>query len=514
MAERMSFGSLPTGGGAAGGSGAFRILLLGDFSGRGARGLRQPLAGRKMHFVDVDNWEDVLASLDAGVDVAVGGAGSFPVRPRSIDDLHPDELYDNLDIFQALRSLRQRLTNASTYEAAAAEVRSWASAPPEEPADEDTPAEPGGTDPPADGGSETDDDTLGRLLGERPAGVEPATAASGGGSRLDAMIRQIVAPHVVPDRDKEQSALVARVDDAIAELMRSLLHDPGFQATEAAWRSLHFLVTHLETDEELKLHLLDVSRDELDDDLLAAEDLQSTELFKRLFARSAGSQGGEPWALVAGAYTFEKTPRDAGVLGRIAKIAKASGAAFLAGASARIAGCESLAATPDPDDWAADADADAEAAWSELRKLPEAGHVALGLPRMLLRLPYGRNTDPVDRFTFEELTPDSGHEAYLWGSPAFALAQVLGAGFTEAGWAMAAELYRDIEDVPMHVWTDDAGDRRVTPPAEAYLTDRAGQALQEMGLTALLSIQGRDALRVRGVACLHDPVTALAGPWT
>ncbi|MGB2821239.1 MAG: type VI secretion system contractile sheath large subunit, partial [Phycisphaerae bacterium] len=152
-------------------------------------------------------------------------------------------------------------------------------------------------------------------------------------------------------------------------------------------------------------------------------------------------------------------------------------------------------------------------AWADLRKLPEAACLALALPRMLLRLPYGKDTDPVDTFEFEELDQAADHESYLWGSPVFGLVEALGAGFAEHGWEMAPALYHDIEDLPMHVQIED-GERRIMPCAEVYLTDRAGQALQDMGLTAMLSVQGRNIIRVRGVACLADPVTALAGRWT
>lgn len=507
MAQRISFGNLPTGGGSARGGGAFRILLMGDFSGRAHRGLCEPIAGRRVALLDVDNWEEVLAGLGTEVRVPVGASAdaAIAIRPREIDDFHPERMFDELEVFQALRSLRRRLMDSSTFEAAAAEVRAWAA----QPADAPEAAEP---TPTAAEDAETEGDVLGRLLGERPAHAARTPSRPAGAAGIDALLRDIVAPHVVPDRDQEQSALVARVDEAVAAQMRAVLHDANLQAVEAAWRSVHFLVTHLETDEDLKLHLMDATKEEVAADLTASEDLQSTALFKLLVSQSVRTAGGEPWAVLAGGFSFDPTVADAGLLGRLGKIAEAAGAPFVAAARDRVAGCESLAASPDPDDWTLEPPADAAEAWAELRKLPEASWLALGLPRMLLRLPYGRDTDPIDVFDLEELVEGAGHECYLWGNPAFAIVQVLGAGFTEHGWGMAAELYRDIESLPMHVYTRD-GERCVMPCAEAYLTDRAGQALQEMGLTALLSVRGRDVVRIRGVAALRDPVAALSGRW-
>ena len=511
MAERMSFGfsfgKLATGGGGRTGDGPFRILLMADFSGRARRGVVGPLAERKIAFLDVDNWERVLAGLGGEIHVPAGGSGpAIVIRPREIDDFHPERMFDKLEVFQALRSLRRRLMDPASFADAAAEVHSWAEGaapeaaePAEAPRAEEAPAEAAG-------------DVLGRLLGERPPHAG-APGAGGAGASIDAILRSVVGPYIVPDTDKEQSALVARLDEAVAAQMGAILHDAGFQVVEAAWRSVHFLVTHLETDEDLKLHLMDVTKDELAADLTASEDLRSTGLFDLLVTRTIGTQGGKPWSLLAGAFFFDRTASDAALLGRLAKIVKVAGAPFVGAAADRVAGCESLAATPDPDDWTLPPDADAAAAWAELRKLPEANYIALGLPRMLLRLPYGKDTDPVDAFDFEELGETPRHEDYLWGNPAFALVEALGAGFAEHGWQMAPALYHDVEDLPMHVFTAD-GERRIMPCAEVYLTDRAGLALQEMGLTALLSVQGQDLVRIRGVAALADPVTALAGRWT
>ena len=535
MSGQVSFGRLAgrsdDGGG---GGGAFRILVMGDFSGRAARGAREGLAGRRRIAVDVDNWEKVLGSFGADIRIPAG-EGEIVCTPEEIDDFHPDWLYSKLEVFRAMRDLRRRLMDSSTFKAAADEVHSWAhgqvlgtpagdahAAHP--PLADATPAGQAQGEPIRQAQGEPD--LLGRLLGKRPAGADAAALGAakgapmaGGASRraaagaAESLIRGIVGPYIVPDRDKEQPALVACVDKAVAEQMRRILHHPDFQAVEAAWRGAELLVTHLETDEDLRLAVMDVSKDELAADVLAADDLQTTALYDLLVAQTLGTPGGKPWSVLCAAFAFDKTVLDAAVLGRMSKIAHAARAPLVAGAADRVAGCRSIAAEPDPRQWTWRPDADAQAAWDTLRSLPEAAWVALGLPRILLRQPYGRSSDTVDAFDFEELGAANAHEDYLWGCGSFALAEALGAAFADRGWDMASETFHEVGDLPACIYRDADGDRRVKPCAEVCLTDRAAQAIQDQGLTALLSVQGQNAVRIRGIAALAEPVAALAGPW-
>ncbi len=517
MSGQISFGRLaPQGSDGGGGDGEFRILVMADLTGRAGRDVREPVAGRRRINVDVDNWERVLGSLGAEVRIRAGG-GEIVFKPSEIDDFHPDFLYSRLEVFAALRSLRERLMNSSTFDAAAAEVRSWARAAQsaETPQTEPASTESAGTE--SGGSGEGDNDLLGRLLGDRPAGATtPATTggASAPASAIDSLIAGIVGPHIVPDSDKEQSALVAAVDEAVAAQMRGVLHDPGFQAVEAAWRGVEFLVARLETDEDLRLAVMDVSKDELAADVLAGDDLQATALYDMLVSQTHGTQGGKPWSLLCAGFVFDKTVADAAVLGRLSKIARAARAPIVAGAADRVAGCESIAAEPDPTRWTWQADADAEAAWQILAKLPEAAWLALGLPRMLMRQPYGSASDPVDAFDFEELGEGRSHEDLLWGSAGFALAESLGTAFSAEQWQMGAQVFHESDDLPAYVYTDRDGDRQIMPCAEVCLTDRAAQAIQELGLTALLSVRAQNVIRIRGISGLASPGAALSGPWS
>ena len=197
-----------------------RLLVLGDFSGKAAAD-RPPLATRPTQRVDIDNLDDVIQRLRPRLTLPAG-----EIAFRAIDDFHPDRLFARLDVFQALRQARANPP---------ASQRRFAR-------------------PPAG--------QTGRA--QRDARRHPATG-------LDALIRNIVAPHIVKDTSAQTRPYLAAVDAAIAEQMRTLLHDPAFQSLEAAWRGVQWLISSLELDENLQLHLFDVTRDELLADIVAAQ---------------------------------------------------------------------------------------------------------------------------------------------------------------------------------------------------------------------------------------------------
>lgn len=478
--------------------GPFRILILGDFSGRSNRGIVEApddLAGRSPLAFDVDNLEQVLARLDPRLGLRPGGAGSPAVELgfAEIEDFHPDALYDRLELFQELRRLRKRLLDPATFAQAAAELKHDASA---------------GTEQP-----EEDSSTLERLLG-RP-GSSPAATPDPGRPRargVEQLIRGIVAPYVVPAADPQQEQFVSAVDLALGDRMRELLHEPAFREMEAGWLALHDLVRGLETDEGLTLHLLDISRAELEQDVVAAGgDLDRTGLYRSIVEREAGTPGGSGWSAVVGALTLGASPADLELLAALGAIAAQAGGPFLAAADPKLLGCESLAASPDPAGWR-EPDAELGAAWAALRGSAVARWIGLAVPRLLMRLPYGERGEEIDRFPFDELPAGGEHEAYLWGNPAFGCARLLGQSFTERGWSMEPGDRLDVEDLPAHVYDED-GEKKLKPCAEVLLSERAGTEILRRGLMPWLSYRDRNAARLLRFQSIADPATGLSGPW-
>jgi type VI secretion system protein ImpC len=446
---------------------AFRILLVGDFGGRAnrraPRGIREPVE------ITPDNFEEVMARLGTSL-VLTAGERPVELRFRELDDFHPDHLYGSLPLFQTLRQTRAELANPATFGAMAARLRPDPSA------------------PVARGGGSL----LDQIAEQTEAAHEPALDSD---TSWDNVIRRIVTPHLTPKADPRQDELVGQVDAATGAVLRAILGHPDFQALEAAWRSIFFLLQRLETGVELKLYLMDLTREELME-----------------AARAGRPPARDGWSVAACLDCFSPGERDCGVLAGLAGIARQAGGPLLAGMDPRLMGCESIAATPDPDDWEKPLDkADAEA-WRQLRHHPDARWLGLAMPRFLLRLPYGRKTSPIEALDFEEMPQAPAHEAYLWGSPAVACACLIGQAFNRRSWQMHPGLVSEVDGLPVHTYRR-GGESLMTPPAEIWLTDRAAERIADEGVMPLASSKNGDSALLMRFQSVADPPAPLAGPW-
>ncbi len=456
-----------------------RVLVLSDFRGNGAEPADR-LLDRRISKVDIDNLDDGLARHAPAIQLG-DDAGGERVEIRRFDDFHPDTLVETLAVFRRLRDLRTRLGNPSTFADAVAELQAEAprSAPPLLGVVPDA-SQPDGEEGPS---------TLDRLLGQKgpvrapatPVPPSPQTAASA----ADALIRQAIAPHIVPAPSAELPQMLAAVDAAMTDLMRAVLHDRAFQEVEAAWRAVQGLVSTLELGETLELHLLHVTRDEL------AAAAQGGDLWRRLVERESRPEGALEFSALVGNFHVGPSADDLAVLAHVGTLAAAIGAPLIAGASPELLGATSLASQPDPRDWTP-LDGDDEARWQALRAHPAAAHIGLALPRFLLRLPYGQRTDPVAAFAFEEQPVRPEHEAFLWGNGAFAYAVVVARTLDPDGESSGAG---SIDGLPAFVFTTEDG-ARLQPPAEINPSEAAVAAIQARGIMPLVSFRDRDAIRL------------------
>ena len=485
----------------------FRILVLGDFSGRESRGLLDPGDlgfDRRPVRVDRDNRDDVLEGMGVDVRLQLVEGGPFITLPlRRLEDFHPDRIFDQAAAFSYLFRTRLALQRPETFEEAAREVRAWG--PPAEEPPDPTPAPPQKPASPEQAFPESG--TLFAEMLERQRGTgggDPETAA------LQEFVRQVARPHLVPAEASDKEDLLRLVDASIESWMRNVLHHPAFQEVEAAWRGIDFLARQIDSDAAIQVCLLDVSKTEIAQDLRAVRDLSDSATW-RLLVEEGIETPGAAWSLLVGLYQFAPTVEDVALLGRLAKIASAAGAPFLAEANSRILGCDSIAETPLPREWRRD-DPGSEQLWEALRGLPEASSVGLALPRFLLRLPYGAETDPVEEFRFEEMEGASFHESLLWGNPALACASLLAQAFERGGWRFRPGAIRDIDGLPLYI-SKAASEARVTPCAEVVLSERAAEAILDKGLMPLFSLPDRDAIRVVRFQSIASPPRPLAGAW-
>jgi type VI secretion system protein ImpC len=477
----------------------FKILVLGNFSGppHGARTGRA--AALKPIRVDLDNQDTVLETLDVRLELPFGGLQDPPVsiRIQSLEDFHPDQWARQIPWFKQVHEIRRQLQNPATFREALAQIQNWiplesptrpASAPSPSPAT------------PSPSSAESTDGMLERLLG-RPATGEtaPQPAVDIGG-----LIQEAVRSSVVPSADPRQDEWLAALDAAVSRRLNSILHHPNFQSLESAWRGLDFLIKNIELDETLHLYLLDVSKEDLVQDLSAAGDMRSSRFYEAVFPPTVTAPGGQPWAVWAANHTFTHREADPSLLAALGRLGQEAGAPFLAAMDSSFLELETHSET---------AAAQELEHWNALRRLPEASFIGLALPRLLLRLPYGQKTDPVAQFDFEEMPGRPDPKNYLWGSPALACACLLGQSFSQNGWNLSGNLLQKLEGLPLHVYKED-GESKMTPCAEVWLNDTNSDDLLKNGLIPLQSIQGRDAIRIARWQSIHHPLTPLAGRWS
>ncbi|GGM08443.1 hypothetical protein GCM10011534_33050 [Pseudooceanicola nanhaiensis] len=469
----------------------FRMAVFGDFTGRAGRGLcaiGDDLAARRAIPLDVDTIDEVIEGFSTTLTLPIGkdGAG-IDVRLAELDDLHPDELYDKVAIFDALSGLRQQLGTGSMAAKAAERLAAWGAA-------HDTPVRlpkrSASTSVPA--GMRLSD--FQRLIGD----TTPRDEAQG---PADALIARIVGPHVVKAPDAGVPAMQGAVDEALSSAMRLVLHHPDFQAVEALWRSLDMLARRIETDSDLEIVLYDVSAAEIAADLAAQEDLSDSGLFRLLTGVIDPETGAGGFSALFGLYTFEETPPHAELLARLAQVAAHVDAPFF------------TALTPAYLETAKeDRHPLVAQAWDALRAMPEANYIGIASPRFLLRLPYGRKSDPCSAFDFEEFTPREGLSGMLWGNPVVLVAILLAAAHKKDGRAMEPGSVMSLGDMPFHYVTDRHGDQVALPCTERNLTSDPVQQSLGRGIMPVVSLKGRNEVRLASFRALGGET--IAGPWS
>ena len=465
----------------------FRLAVLGDFSGRANAGKVETgasLAARPPIAVDVDNFDDVLARMKLVLHLQVGEDGEVIQVPiASLDDFHPDQLAET-GLFEALLDLRRNLASKSGFARAAKEVQAWSGAEP-------LPRAPA----PARGADVATDKRLSDFA--RLTGRPPAPAAE---PDIDDLVRRLVGPFVQPSKDPQADALTAQVDAALSAAMRRVLHHPDFQAAESLWRSIDLLVRRIETGARMQVVLYDVSAEEWAADLAAADAPDQTGLYGMLVEAPALDADQGPLSAVIGLYGTALSPPHADLLGRMAQLAAAAGAPFVT--------------SIDPDGLQTpmhDQNPLVRQAWTALQALPASQYLGLATVRFLLRMPYGKRSDPIDAFKFEEFTQEAGLSGMLWANPAIATGLLLAQGWAKAGPKMRPGTPRVIGDMPYYVFAPPGRDQVALPCTERLWSERQVAAASAYHVMPVVSLKGRPEIRLAGTASVAGPT--LAGPW-
>ncbi len=315
---------------------------------------------------------------------------------------------------------------------------------------------------------------------------------------------------VSSDTLKTIDGLIAAIDKKLTDQINQILHHDDFQKLEGAWRGLHHLVNNTETDEMLKIRVMNISKKDLAKTLKSYKGARwdQSPIFKKLYEQEYGQLGGEPYGCLVGDYQFDHSPPDVEMLGEIAQVAAACHAPFLAAASPVSMGFDSWQELSNPADLTKIFSTPEYAPWRSLRESEDARYLGLTMPRFLARIPYGAKTNPVDEFNFEEDVSDGGHSGYTWANSAYAMAVNVNRAFKEYGWCTrirGVESGGIVEGLPCHTFPTDDGGTEMKCPTEIAISDRREAELAKNGFMPLVHRKNTDVAAFIGAQSLQKP---------
>jgi type VI secretion system protein ImpC len=313
-----------------------------------------------------------------------------------------------------------------------------------------------------------------------------------------------------PDTVESINAMIGEIDRKMSEQINAILHHADFQRLESAWRGLHHLVSNTETDEMLKIRVLNISKKDLHKTLkkFKGTNWDQSPIFKKLYEEEFGTLGGEPYGCLVGDYYFDHRPEDIELLGEMAKISAAIHAPFISGTAPSLFQMESWQELANPADLTKKFLTPEHASWRSLRESEDSKYIGLTLPRFLARRPYGAKSTPVEDFDFEEETSAADTSKYTWANAAYAMAVNINRSFKLYGWCSrirGIESGGSVEGLPTHTFPTDDGGVDMKCPTEIAIADRREAELAKNGFMPLIHKKNSDFAAFIGAQSLHKP---------
>jgi len=363
------------------------------------------------------------------------------------------------------------------------------------------------TAPGSAAGSQTT--TLDRILTEGKMAREDSQKAYAK-DLIGEFVNQVLDQGMVVSHDTFASinGRIAQIDELISKQLNEVMHAPEFKKLEASWRGLSYLVMNSDTSTRLKVRLMNVTKNEVLNDLEKATEFDQSELFKKIYEEEYGTFGGNPYGLLIGDYEFGRNPQDIALLEKISNVAAAAHAPFIAAASPRLFDMDSFTELGKPRDLAKVFESTELVKWRSFRDSEDSRYVSLVLPHTLLRLPYGPKTKPVEEFAFVEEVSGKDHAKYLWGNAAWVLGQRITNAFSLYSWCAAIRGVEGgglVEGLPTHTFMTDEGDIALKCPTEIAITDRREKELNDLGFISLCHCKGTDYAAFFGGQTTNKP---------
>ncbi|WP_299767770.1 type VI secretion system contractile sheath large subunit [uncultured Tateyamaria sp.] len=307
---------------------------------------------------------------------------------------------------------------------------------------------------------------------------------------------------------KSIKSLIGGIDSLLTDQMNEIMHAPEVREIEGTWRGLHYLVNNTETDQKLKIRVMNITKEDLADHL---EDFEGqmwdqADMFKKVYSDEYSMFGGEPFGCIVGAYEFSQHPKDVGMLRNLSGICAAAHAPFIAAAAPQLFRMDSWQELPNPQDLEQIVSSPDYASWQSLRESEDARYIGLTMPRVLGRLPYGADTVPVKGFDFEEKI-EGNHENYVWMNAAFAMGVNINRSHKLYGWGTqirGVESGGTVMNLPVHTFPTDDGSVAMKCPTEIAIDDRREAELAKLGMMPILHRKNTDTAAFIGAHSLQD----------
>jgi type VI secretion system protein ImpC len=324
-----------------------------------------------------------------------------------------------------------------------------------------------------------------------------ASARERGKDLVKEFVSQILDGSMTVAKDAEMmiNARIAQIDHLLSLQLNEVMHHPSFQKLEGSWRGVKHLMDHSETGAGLKIRMLNVSKKELLRDIEKAPEFDQSALFKKVYEEEYGVFGGAPFGALVGDYEFGKHPEDMALLEGISHVAAQAHAPFLSAAAPDLLNLESFTSLDAPRDLAKIFDSTEYAKWKSFRQGEDSRYVALTLPRTLSRVPYGKDSKPIEEFAYEEHVDGTDHSKYLWMNAAYSLATRMTNSYAQYGMCVAMRGVEGgglVEGLPVHNFYTDEGDLALKCPTEVPITDRREKELADLGFVPLVHCKGTD----------------------
>ena len=499
------------------------VGVLGDFSGKPDEPLPK-LQDRKFVEIDRDNFDNVLAGMMPRLVFRVdnklaedNSQISVELRFKSLDDFHPEQVAQQIDPVRKLLEERRKLSdlvnkldgNDRLDELLQSVVSSTESL--------EKLAKEAEVEPPKDkqnkgglwrrGKKETQQATAQTAELKEVKGLLDHIIEEGRMAReetqktwardlIGELVAQIMEGTITVSKDTRAmiNARISVIDHLVSKQLNEVLHHPDFQKLEASWRGLHYLVNKSETGERIKLRVLNMPKADFLKDMEKAALFDQSALFKKVY-EAYGMFGGAPYGALIGDYEFSNHPQDLTLLAKISGVAASADAPFIAAASPKLLNLDSFTQLGAPRDIAKIFQGVEYVNWKAFRDSEDSRYVALVLPHILMRLPYGKDNVPVESFSYEEDVTGADHGKYLWGNAAYALGTRLTHAFARYSWCAAISGVEGgglVDGLPVHTFQTDAGDLALKCPVEIAITDRREKELADLGFIPLVHCKGTD----------------------